>query len=142
MQRMHKYRGITLLELMIVVAVVGIISAIAYPSYTEYIKRGHRAEARAGLFQAQQWLERAATAQGVYPTSLPNSLTWKDDSAKRYRIRLDTASTETAFQLHAVPKPGTPQAGDKCGAYTLDHTGKQGNKYLVSGTTTEECWRR
>ena len=54
--------GFTLIELMIVVAIVGILSAVAYPSYTEYVRRGHRADARAGLLQAQQWLERAATA--------------------------------------------------------------------------------
>lgn len=46
--------GFTLIELMIVVAIVGILSAVAYPSYTEYVRRGHRADARAGLLQAQQ----------------------------------------------------------------------------------------
>jgi Tfp pilus assembly protein PilE len=56
---------------MIVVAIVGILSAIAYPSYAEYIRRGHRADARAGLLQAQQWLERAATATGQYPMASP-----------------------------------------------------------------------
>lgn len=50
-------QGFTLIELMIVVAVIGILGAIAYPSYTEYVRRGHRADARAGLLQAQQWME-------------------------------------------------------------------------------------
>ena len=57
--------GFTLIEVMIVVAIVAILSAIALPSYTEYIRRSHRADARAGLLQAQQWLERAATATGA-----------------------------------------------------------------------------
>ena len=56
-QRPTLQQGFTLIELMIVVAIVGILSAIAYPSYAEYIRRGHRADARAGLLQAQQWLD-------------------------------------------------------------------------------------
>ena len=76
---MHtKHKGFTLIELMIVVAVVGILTAVAYPSYAEYVRRGHRADAKAGLLQAQQWMERAATATGEYPTTLPNALQLKD----------------------------------------------------------------
>jgi len=52
----RKNQGFTLIELMIVVAFVEILGAIAIPSYSEYIRRGHRAEARAGLLQAAQWL--------------------------------------------------------------------------------------
>ena len=54
------HRGFTLIEVMIVVAIVGILSAIALPSYNEYIRRGHRAEARAGLLQADEMLESMA----------------------------------------------------------------------------------
>ena len=56
--------GFTLLELMIVVVVISILSAIALPAYSEYTRRAHRADARTGLMQAQQWLERASTATG------------------------------------------------------------------------------
>lgn len=59
-----RQKGFTLIEVMIVVAIVGIVTAVAVPSYGEYIRRGHRADARAGLLQAQQWLERASTATG------------------------------------------------------------------------------
>ena len=61
-------QGFTLIEMMIVVVVISILAAVAYPSYTEYVRRGYRAEARAGLLQAAQWMERASTATGAYPT--------------------------------------------------------------------------
>jgi len=133
--------GFTLIELMIVVVVVAILASIAIPSYREYIARGHRAEARAGLLQAQQWLERAATATGVYPTTLPATLTWAGDSAKRYTIGLKAGNTNAAFTLIATPKAGV-QANDRCGDFTLTNTGAQGNDHLISGITSEECWRK
>lgn len=141
----YQHKGFTLIEVMIVVAIVGILTAIAMPSYNEYIRRGHRADARAGLLQAQQWLERAATAQGIYPTTLPNALQWKlsdgtVDPAKRYTIGFKGTATTTAFTLIATRRGA--QTGDKCGDYTLTNTGTQGNDNLASGTSTTDCWRK
>ena len=134
-------RGVTLIELMIVVAVASILSAVAMPSYNEYIRRGHRSDARAGLLQAQQWLERAATATGNYPTALPSVLTWSDDTAKRYTIGFAEGNTNSAYTLIATPREG-PQASDKCGAYTLSSAGVRGANGKVSGDTgyNSDCW--
>lgn len=138
-------RGLTLIELMIVVVIVAILSAIAYPSYQEYVRRGHRADARAGLLQAQQWLERAATATGTYPTAaLPSQLTWSSDTSKRYIIALAAGNTSTAYTLTATPKNPGPQASDRCGTYTLSNTGLRG----AAGKTSDqsgykpECWEK
>lgn len=136
----HQY-GFTLIELMIVVAVVGILSAIAYPSYTEYIRRGHRADARAGLLQAQQWLERAATATGAYPTTLPATLTWAADPQKRYTIGFAAGNSNASFTLVATRKAG-PQATDRCGDFTLTNTGVRGANNLSGGATAAECWNK
>jgi len=138
----HKNQGFTLIEMMIVVAVIGILSAIAYPSYTEYVRRGHRADARAGLLQAQLWLERGATATGVYPTVLPANLNWSTDTSKRYTIGFAAGNTNAAFTLTATPKNPGPQANDKCGTYTLNNTGLRG----ANGKTSDQpgyntdCW--
>lgn len=147
-ERKVRERGFTLIEVMIVVAIVGILASIALPSYNEYVRRGHRADARAGLLQAQQWLERAATAQGVYPTTLPNAYQWlkpdaTPDPTKRYTIGFQAGNTNAAFTLVATRKTG-PQATDRCGNFTLTNTGARGVAAgtLASGTTAEECWNK
>lgn len=133
-------KGFTLIELMIVVAIVGILAAVAYPSYAEYIRRGHRADARAGLLQAQQWLERAATASGQYPLALPATLTWSTDTTKRYTIGFKGAPTTSTFTLIATRNAGGPQADDRCGDFTVTNTGLRGADNLGTGTTVEQCW--
>lgn len=147
MQSKKSSRGFTLIELMIVVAVVGILTAIAVPSYMEYVRRGHRADARAGLQQAQLWLERVATATGTYPATaaFPTTLTWSADASKRYQISYvptPAPAPFTGYTLTATRKSTGAQATDRCGDYTLTHTGVRGANNLSGGATVAECWNR
>jgi type IV pilus assembly protein PilE len=132
-----RQKGFTLIELMIVVAVVGILSAIAYPSYAEYIRRGHRAEARAGLLQAAQWMERAATATGTYPLTADFPAALKTVPNNRYDIAL--VSDGATFTLTAKPK-GSQAPDNKCDEYTLTNTGLRGAKGVTTGDVVTECW--
>lgn len=142
----HPQQGFTLIEVMIVVTIIGILSAIAMPSYTEYVARGHRADARAGLLQAQQWLERASTATGVYPKTLPETLTWAGNTAeakaKRYTIGFKSGNEIDSFTLIATRRTGGPQANDKCGDFTLSHAGERGAENYASSTSAADCWNK
>ena len=136
-----KNQGFTLIEVMVVVAIVGILSAIAYPSYTEYIARGHRAEARANLLQAAQWMERAATANGTYPTasSAASAIAALEAQLKmdRYGIKVDSTNG-SSYTLTAAPKGA--QLKDKCGSYTLTQSGKRD---VASATlSVADCWNK
>lgn len=137
--------GFTLIEVMIVVAVIAILAAIALPSYQEYIRRGNRAEARAALLQAAQWLERVATSTGTYLSTenvknFPAEL--KTVPSKTYEISLgDTDDGGTKFLLSATPKGS--QTADRCGTLTLDQTGAR--SLGASGASADlkaECWAR
>ncbi len=137
-------KGFTLIELMIVVVIVGILAAIAYPSYTEFVRRSNRAEAKTALLENAQFLERNFTMSNRYNQDgagntpvLPNTDVPRDGTAK-YTIvpTLNAAS----FLLEAEPVSGGPAANDPCGTLTLNHLGVRG----VDGGTLDAatCWGR
>ena len=138
-------RGFTLIEMMIVAAVMAILAAVAYPNYTRYVLRAKRADAKQQLLQAAQWTERYLTANGRYPpatVALPSALQQAPSSGtKNYAISY-SAREATTYTLQAAPEGASAQ--DECGTLTLNHQGVK----LAAGISNaansqvQTCWKR
>lgn len=143
--------GFTLIELMITVAIVGVLAAIAFPSYSAYLAKGRRADARVQLASAQQWTERFYSENFNYATDTASntiSSTFSvqafsqsprlGDGIAIYTLSVTVGATSQTYTLTASPVAGRAMANDLCGNFTLNNTGRRG----VSGTEALlTCWR-
>jgi type IV pilus assembly protein PilE len=147
-------RGVTLIELMVAVAILAIIAAVAYPSFSEQAARGKRAEARSLMLESTQWMERfysenyrydkntadvaVATLYGAAYPQVPASGT------KTYSLTLENVAAAT-YTL--VAERSGSMASDRCGDYVITHTGAKGLRNFSTSAFADEaaalkaCWR-
>ena len=133
--------GFTLIEVMIVVAIIGILAAIAYPSYTEYVKRGNRTEGQALLSDAAARQERYFSQNNAYVTAaadigkLGMNLSNNRSATGKYVFSVSKVDGDGGYTLTA-----TQQFSDtKCGNLTLTANGIKGA--TASGASASDCWR-
>ncbi len=129
-------RGVTLMELMIVVVIIGILTAIAYPSYRQYAAKAKRNEAKSALLQIATLQERFYLQNNVYTADMTNLgfpvganfLT----GTKSYIVNI-TAANAAAFSATAVYQKGDAEAG-KCATFSIDGVGTK------TSTPFDDCW--
>ncbi len=116
-------RAFSLFELLIVIAIVGILASISYPMYTKHVAKVHRNHAKAILFEIANQLEENFSMTGHYqPLSAP-AIT--DSLPYHFDIHID----KNSYRLSATPKPSQPQLTiNECRVLTLDSDGRH-------------CWR-
>jgi type IV pilus assembly protein PilE len=108
--------GYTLIELMVVVIIIGVLAALAYPSYLNYVQQARRSDAEGALMSAAAFMERKYTENNSYDSvTIPNEM-----STDYYTISLAHQSAQ-AFTLQA--KPIGAQSADSCGTLSVSSTG-------------------
>ena len=129
-----RHRGFTLVELMVTVAIVGILAAIAYPSYTNHVRKTRRAVAAGCLVELSQWMERRYTTVLTHVGAALPSTSCQTDLTGLYTFSISgsPAVTASTYQLQAVPTGA--QSADSCGTLTLNQAGTKG------AAATTGCW--
>ena len=133
---MRRPHGFTLIELMIVLAIIGIILAIAVPSFREQIAKSRRSEAMSALQDMQLKQESYRSTRPTYATQAQYVATFGGLPGSDYYTFTIPASTATSYTLTATPAGG--QAGDRCGNLSLQYAA--GVTSQVSSTGATKCW--
>jgi len=130
-------RGMTLIELMIVIVIVAVLASIAVPSYRQYVLRSHRTEAKAALMNVAAAQEKFYLQNNTYTDNLsdapPTGLGIPGTTEHGYyTIAIDAGADATAFAVTATPAGG--QAADThCASFSIDQAG-------VKTATNDDCW--
>lgn len=138
----RRQAGVTLIELMIAVVIVGILTMIAYPNYTSHVVKSRRGQATACLQEASQFMERFYTTNlrydqttGGAAVSLPTTSCIQDMSG-RYVISIGSVNANS-FVLRATPQGAQASSDTQCGTLSLSQNGTK----AVSGTAAvASCW--
>lgn len=134
------HRGFTLVELMVTVAIVGILAAIAYPSYVQYTVKSKRAAAASFIMGVANKQEQYMLNARQYATTLAAlGIAVPADIARNYTIAepIPVTVTPPGYTITAVPVGGQAANDTKCGSISIDQAGTKG----ISGTgTVAACW--
>lgn len=134
-------KGFTLIELMVVVAIVGILAAVAYPSYSSYVIRSNRAAAKSFMLEVSNLEQRYLIDARSYASALSDlNVSVPSDVSSNYTITITAPRagiTAPSYTITADPINGQLSGDTSCGKLTLDETGSKAAS--GSGGVTS-CW--
>lgn len=133
-----KNRGMTLVELLIVVAIVAILASAALPSWNSQVQKSRRTDARNTLIFVQVEQEKYRADNGSYASSMSalGLSTYNSASRDYYNISI-VSSSETAFVASATPNTNGGQNNDLCGTFAVDQSGPNQSGVYAS---ISDCW--
>lgn len=136
---MHEMRGITLIELMIVVVIIGFMAVIAYPNYREFAARAKRNEARAALLQIATNQERFYLQNNTYTCDMTRlGFPVSDDfvtESGTYTVDIFTCTADNFDARADFNVPGDPEAS-KCNTFRIN------GRNVKTSTPYTDCWTR
>lgn len=135
-------QGFTLIEVLITVVIVGVLAGVAYPAYTEHVKKTHRSHIAAVLVEEAQKLERFYSRAGQYSNASGPPVREHETSAGTALYGINATRSEQGFVLVAQPLAGAAMSGDECGEFVLHHTGRRDSTGVSSDASVQRCWGR